>query len=437
VARRAPSLALPRCQKRQQGRGPNEGRAVLIQAPSPVANSGNGGGSGRGLLSSLCLTLALCACSTPREPNAAAAGTPRLVALSADECVAVLGDDAPPETLRQAILRSLEYLQRLPPDRELPAVDQRVRVADLVALLNALMAAGDHDAQWRQRVCDRVRLYRVAAPSSSPGSDDMLLLTGYYQPELVASRSQTERFRYPLYRAPDDLIDVDLGRYCAGCAGKVAQGRVLGTKLVPYYTRAEIDGGVLAGKDYEIAWLDDPVEAFFLQIQGSGRLRFDDGVLMDVSYGGSNGLPYTSIGRVLIDQGKMAREGVSLQSLKAYLRTHPDEQASLMAANERYIFFRTVAVGPIGSLGVPLTAGRSLAADASVYPAGAPVLLTVTPRKGSSTTAPVRRVVLIQDAGVAIVGPRRLDMYWGTGSEVEALAGGMRDPAEMYLMLPP
>src|SRR5262249_45446174 len=156
----------------------------------------------------------------------------------------------------------------------------------------------------------------------------------------------------------------------ATCSGRVAQGRIRDGRLVPYYSRAEIDAGALAGRGYEIAWLDDPVEAFFLHVQGSALLRFDDGVHMQISYSSSNGRPYTSIGRLLIEQGKMAREAVTLATLKQYLRTHADEQPILMAANERYIFFRTVVAGPIGSIGVPLTAGRSVAADPTVYPAG-------------------------------------------------------------------
>jgi len=283
-----------------------------------------------------------------------------------------------------------------------------------------------------QAVCERLHLYRVELPKP-------LLVTGYYQPELPASRTRTERFRFPLYRTPSDLVDADLGQFCDGCAGRIAHGRVEDGKLVPYYARAEIDAGALAGRADELAWLDDPVEVFFLHVQGSALLRFDDGVHMEISYASSNGRPYTSLGRVLVEQGKLSRDAVSLSALKDYLRGHPDEQAALMAANQRYIFFRTVAAGPIGSLGVPLTGGRSLAADAAVYPAGAPVFLRIGRRDQPATSsAPpvVQRFALIQDAGTAITGPSRIDVYWGNGATAEAIAGDMRNPGEMYLVLP-
>jgi peptidoglycan lytic transglycosylase A len=232
---------------------------------------------------------------------------------------------------------------------------------------------------------------------------------------------------------------VDLGEFCPTCGGRIAQGRVQDGKLVPYYTRAEIQGGALAGRGYELAWLDDPVEAFFLHVQGSASLRFDDGVHMQISYSSANGRSYTSIGRVLIEQGKMARDAVSLAALKDYLRAHPDEQPTLMAANARYIFFRTVVAGPIGSLGVPLTAGRSIAADAGVYPAGGLAFLRMGRRAGEPPNADrpaLARFALLQDAGVAIRGPGRVDVFWGTGAPAEAIAGGLRDPGELYLVLP-
>jgi membrane-bound lytic murein transglycosylase A len=266
-----------------------------------------------------------------------------------------------------------------------------------------------------------------------------MLVTGYYQPELTASRRRTERFRYPLYRTPDDLVDVDLSQFCPDCRSRVGQGRVENGKVVPYYSRAEIEAGALVDRGYEIAWLDDPVEVYFLHVQGSAVLRFDDGVHMQVSYGGSNGRPYTSIGSVLIAQGKMSRGAVSLKTLKDYLRGHPEEQAALTAANQRHIFFRTVAVGPIGSLGITLTAGRSIAADASVYPAGALMFLRVAPRATAASAAekPVfSRFAVIQDAGSAISGASRADVFWGSGPTAEAIAGDLRNPGEMYLVLP-
>jgi membrane-bound lytic murein transglycosylase A len=363
----------------------------------------------------LALAFHACAHLPPAiSPPAVPSSLPRLVALDAAECRAVIGDDAPAPSLQQAVARSVDYLERLPPDRTLPVLDRSITAGELAAMLRDIGGVED--------VCDRVHVYRVELPQG-------LLVTGYYQPDLAASRTRTERFRYALYRIPDDLVDVDLSQWDGA---RVIQGRVQDGKLVPYYSRAEIDAGVLSGRGAEIAWLDDPVEAFFVHVQGSALLRFEDGVQMQVSYTGSNGRPYTSIGRVLIEQGKLTREQVTLQELKRYLRAHPDEQAALLATNQRYIFFRPVITGPIGSLGVPLTAGRSVAADASVYPAGGVVLLR--------TSAPGRpgrsRLLLIQDAGTAITGPGRLDLFCGSGPAAEAIAGDMRERGELYVLLP-
>lgn len=351
------------------------------------------------------------------------------MALDRDACVALLRDDASAVSLQQAAARSAEYFRSQPADRPLTALDQQVTVGDLLASLNVLTETPPDSIQ---RICERLHLYR--AELSRPA-----LFTGYYQPELAASRKRTERFRYPLYRTPDDLVDIDLGSFCPECSGRVAKGRVQSGKLVPYYSRAEIESGALNGRGYEIAWLDDPVEAFFLHVQGSALLRYSDGVHMQISYSSSNGLPYTSLGGVLIREGKMSANTISLQALKDYLRAHPDEQVRLMSMNQRYIFFRTVAAGPVGSLGLPLTEGRSVAADPKVYPPGALVFVRIASRHqstGDGDQVAVSRFALIQDTGAAITGPERLDMFWGTGTTAAAIAGNMQHSGDLYIVLP-
>jgi len=388
--------------------------------------------AGLTILPLLCLTLAGCGYLPSSWRPAALSSEPHLVALDAESCRAVLRDDAPVASLRQAAARSAEYLHRLPQDRLLPVLGRQVAAGELLPLLTALADATAAENDWSQRLCGQFRLYRADVPQP-------LMVTGYYEPQLAASRRRTERFRYPVYRVPADLVDVDLGRFCPACRSRVTQGRVQNGKLVPYYSRAEIEAGALADHDYEIAWLDDPVEAFFLHVQGSAELRFEDGVHMQISYSGSNGRQYTSLGRVLVEQGKMSRDHVSLQALKDYLRAHPNEQAALMARNERYIFFRTVAVGPVGSLGVPLTAGRSIAADTSVYPAGGLAFLRISRRhaaSGDSDAPLVSRFAVIQDTGTAITGPSRLDVFWGTGPAAEAIAGDMHNRGNLYVVLP-
>jgi membrane-bound lytic murein transglycosylase A len=357
---------------------------------------------------------------------------PHLVALDADACRVLLRDDGSAAALQQAVARSIDYLGKVPPDHSFAALDHHVAANELLGMLTTLAEIAPNAGDWSEAVCGRSRVYRAALPEG-------LLVTGYYEPEVAASRNRTERFLYPLYRTPDDLVDVDLGQFCAERGQRVAKGRVQNGKLVPYYSRAEIDAGALDGRGYEIAWLDDPVEAFFLHVQGSASLRFQDGVHMEISYSSSNGLPYTSLGSVLVGQGKVPRDMISLQVLKDYLRAHPDEQDQLMAANQRYIFFRAVAAGAVGSLGVPLTAGRSLAADPKQYPPGALVFLRIgshDQRSDIGDRPAVSRWVTVQDAGVAVSGPGHVDVFWGTGAAAEAIAGDMHNPGELYLVLP-
>jgi len=365
-------------------------------------------------------------------PFTPASEQPRLVALSTEECLAILRDDSSLESLQRAVARSEEVLARARSDRSVAVFDHSVEVTDLFAVVHATAQTLAAGRDLAAETCQRFRLYRAEFPGR-------MLVTGYYEPEIAASRRRTERFKYPLYRVPDDLIEVNLLDVCADCPARTLFGRIKDYKLVPYYTRAQIDAGALARKDYELVWLDDPIEVFFLHIQGSATLRLEDGSEMQVGYAGSNDRPYTSIGRLLVERGKIDRERATLHGLKAYLRGHPEEQAAIMAANERYIFFRTVPAGPVGSAGVVLTPGRSIAADRTIYPPGALTFLRIfdgPQAEGAAPKVAYSRFTLIQDTGSAIQGPGRLDVFWGTGAEGERIAGGMRDPGELYLILP-
>jgi len=342
-------------------------------------------------------------------------------------------DDGDTSSLRTAVRRSLDALNR-PERAEGPVYEVgglRVTAADLRRTLEVFdqgLQAAPEGSDWGEWIRSRFDVVRV--------SDRPLLVTGYYEPELPASRERTERFRYPIYRLPDDLVDIDVGAFCAACAGRIAVGRVQGRRFVPYYSRADIDGsGALQGREAELAWLDDPVEVFFLHVQGSGLLRFEDGSAMRVSYAGSNGRPYRSIGKILVEAGKMPLEEASLSSLKAYVRAHPEERDSLFAQNERYVFFRPVPVGPIGSLGVPLTAGRSLAVDSDAYPLGSLGFLRVGAESGSDRPASIARFVCAQDTGAAITGPARVDLFWGTGEAAARRAGDLRATGELYILV--
>lgn len=266
------------------------------------------------------------------------------------------------------------------------------------------------------------------------------LLTGYYEPELAARRRRGGRFVHPLYRDPGDRVVVDLGEFKQDLAGRRITGLVRDGRFRPYFDRAEIERGALGGRRLELAWVEDPVALFFLQIQGSGRLRFEDGSLLRVGYAAQNGHDYLAIGRVLIERGELAREEVSLQTIRDWLRARPAEAAEVMNANRSYVFFRVLAGGaPEGAAGVELTAGRSLAVDPSHWAYGLPLWLeTVLPEAPEigRAAAPFAALVVAQDTGGAIRGPVRGDLFLGPGEAAEAIAGRMKQPLTLWLLWP-
>ena len=262
------------------------------------------------------------------------------------------------------------------------------------------------------------------------------LVTGYYEPLLHGSRVRTDRYRYPLYAAPSDLLTVELGDLFPELKGRRVRGRLQGNRVVPYFTRAEIevDNPPLTGQ--ELAWVDNPVELFFLQIQGSGRIAFKDGTGMRVGYADQNGHPFRSIGRLLVQRGDLTLAQASLQGIKNWAAAHPDELTALLDANPSYVFFRQLPdglPGPIGALGVPLTAGASIAVDPRITPLGAPVFLDTTE---PNSTVPLRRLVMAQDTGGAINGAVRADFFWGYGDGTEKKAGAMKQAGRMWLLYP-
>jgi membrane-bound lytic murein transglycosylase A len=265
------------------------------------------------------------------------------------------------------------------------------------------------------------------------------LLTGYYEPELRGSRHRRGRYVHPLYLSPGDQQVVDLGEFKRDLAGRKITGLVRGGRFRPYWDRAEIERGALARRGLELVWVDDPVALFFLQIQGSGRVVLAEGGVVRVGYAGQNGHDYTPIGRRLVEQGELRLEEVSLQSIRAWLRAHPERAAELMHANRSYVFFRTLPGAPEGASGVELTPGRSLAVDDAFLPYGVPLWLA------SSLPAvadlglperPLRRLVVAQDTGGAITGPVRGDLFLGPGREAEETAGRMRQPLRLWLLVP-
>jgi membrane-bound lytic murein transglycosylase A len=266
------------------------------------------------------------------------------------------------------------------------------------------------------------------------------LVTGYYEPLLHGSRQQDERYRYPLYAPPEDLLTVDLAELYPEIKDKRVRGRVDGKRVVPYWRRAEIEAGKAPVSGKELVFVDDPVEAFFLHIQGSGRVQLPDGGIVRVGYADQNGQPYRSIGRILVERGQLSLEKASMQGIKQWGREHPNALPELLAENPSYVFFREVIPdpaaaidGPIGTLGVPLAAGRAIAVDARFIPLGSPVFVATT---WPLSTRPLNRLMLAQDTGGAIRGPLRTDWFWGFGEEAAREAGRMKQDARMWLLWP-
>lgn len=311
---------------------------------------------------------------------------------------------------------------------------------------------GGSARDWAE-ACDGARAVPVADPSAArsyferafqayavadTAGDGHGLFTGYYEPELSGNRVARPGFATPLLSKPPELVTVDLTPFDEGLKGRHITGRVQGGTLVPYFDRAAIDAGALASRRLELLWVSDPVDAFILQIQGSGRVRLPDGSVVRVSYAGQNGRGYVPIGRVLAQRGEIPLDRVTMPAIRSWLAAHPDQAASLMENDPSYVFFRELDgvpadQGPPGALGAPLVPGRSVAVDKRFLPLGAPLFLDTTdPLDGS----PLRRLMVAEDLGGAIRGPVRADLFWGWDAAAATRAGTMRAPGRAWLLLP-
>lgn len=264
------------------------------------------------------------------------------------------------------------------------------------------------------------------------------LVTGYYEPLLKGNRVRTARARYPLYAAPDDLVTVDLASLYPELKNLRLRGKLVGNKLVPYGTRTEIEATANGNgfKGSPVAWAEDPVELFFLQIQGSGRIELPNGTHLRVGYADHNGHPYQSIGKLLVERGELKLEQASMQGIKRWGEKNPDKLPELLASNPSFVFFRELPSdlpGPLGALGVPLTGSRSIAVDPRFIPLGAPVFLATTQ---PNSPQPLNKLVMAQDTGGAIKGGVRADFFWGFGDAAGELAGRMKQRGRMWVLLP-
>ncbi len=299
------------------------------------------------------------------------------------------------------------------------------------AVCNAANALGNpSQAQMMTYLTENFEVYQA----TNLDNTDNGLITGYYEPVLKASRNKSSMYTQPLYRQPDDLITVELADIFPELKYKRVRGKLQGNKLVAYPTRAEIESNPLNGK--ELAWVSNPVDAFFLQIQGSGLLRMDSGEQVHVGYADQNGHPYNSIGRILIERGELTADKASMQGIKQWAVNNPGKLRDILNSNPSYVFFRELPndiPGPLGALGVPITPERSVAIDPKFIPLGAPVFISTTQ---PNSDKPIKRLMMAQDTGGAIKGGVRADFFWGAGDKAGQLAGAMKQKGKIWVLLP-
>ena len=352
-----------------------------------------------------------------------------------DDAVPLLSDDIQYKDLLQATWRSLSYLQSRPAGTAVTLADQQIPVRRLVDSLTAfrnLLTADLSDRELQQRIKGEFDLIQARGTDGFNPDHDMLV-TGYFQPAVEGRLEKKAPYLYPLYGVPPDLV------ISKDNAGKTKIGRMDNGHLTPYWTRQEIDTqGKAVGN--ELVWLKDPLDVFFLHVQGSGLIRLSDGTVRGIHYAAKNGHPYHSIGKYMVRTGRMQLKDASMQTIRNYLDLHPEELENILFTNPSYIFFNwTRGVGATGNLGLELTPGRSVAADQSCFPAaGLAFLITRQPVVQSGKIIdwkPIHRFVLVQDTGSAIRGQGRVDLFMGAGDRAGQIAGSMKEKGRLYFLL--
>jgi len=330
-----------------------------------------------------------------------------------------------------AFSRSCRRVFRRPPAAPVGQADIGGRNRDWWPVCHAARLLKDPGNEQARTFFERwLTPFLVTAGNRASG-----LITGYFEMELRGAWSRKGNYQVPIYARPPDIVTVDLGRFREDWKGQRVTGRVLGGRVIPAQTRHEIQNGALAGRGLELLWVNDPTDAFFLHIQGSGRVIMEDGTVVRLGFAGRNGRNYVAIGRELVARGAIPQEGLSMQTIRSWLRRNPGQAQKIMARNPSFIFFRPLTgEGPIGSGGVVLTPGRSLAVDRRYIPLGVPLWLdTLDPL---NPAAPLRRLVVSQDTGAAITGPVRGDLFWGYGEQAAQRAGLMKHPGRLFVLLP-
>ena len=342
-------------------------------------------------------------------------------------------DDLDYDGLEHSIDKSLSYLHKLPADREFVFGPDRFGTDHMIESLETFLdfiQTRPTEPEMQDFIQSNYRVYR------SVGRDGRgeVLYTGYFEPHLRGSLERGEHYQFPIYTRPEDLITIDLSLFNEKFRGQKIVGRIAEQTVVPYHERSEIDTeGALDGKADALAWVADPVDVFFLQIQGSGKVYLDNGEVINVHYQTTNGRPYRSIGKLLIDQEKITVEEMSMQKIREYLHDHPEEMDAVFNHNPSYVFFKIEPDGPLGNINVKLTPGRSIALDYRIFPPGALAFIqtekpVVDSRGQIDNWQPFSRFALNQDTGGAIRGPGRADVFWGQW----ALCGNSRRPPQTH-----
>ena len=349
-------------------------------------------------------------------------------------------DDRLYDGLEEGIEASLRFIDRASPTRKFRFGDDLYTVDRMrrsLATFRDFIRNRPQPGDLRRFIAENYLVYK------SSGAEDTgkVLFTGYYEPTLRGSRISSEIYSHPVYGPPDDLAVVDLTPFSSKYKGEKIVGRWNGRTFVPYHDRLEIDfKGALAGRTEPILYVDDLVDLFFLQVQGSGRVVLEEGGTVNLHYHSTNGRAYRSIGKYLIDQGEVERSEMSMQKIRQYLNEHPEEMATVMGYNPSYVFFETVSEGPLGALGVALVPGRAVATDRKIFPDAALTFIETEKPLLKQDGEIARwvgfsRFLLNQDTGGAIRGPGRADVFWGNGGYAEVAAGHMKHPGNMYFLV--
>jgi len=349
-------------------------------------------------------------------------------------------DDLDRNSMIRSLEQNLEYLRKKKPDycfQYGPDSFTNQQVINTQRYFLQLLKKIEDGTELDRHIRKHFKVYRA----KGRGWNRRVLFTGYFEPIFEGSLTPDEAYKYPIYGRPKDLIKIDLSQFNEKFEGQSITARIEGQNVLPYFNRQQIDvERSLSGRGLELAWLKDPLDVAFLQIQGSGRIKLPDGQTILVGYHISNGRPYHSIGKYMMDNDLLSKEQMSMQGIRQYLSNNPRLTQEVLSHNPSYVFFRKLEEGPLGNIGVPLTPGRSLALDSRLFPRGALCFITtqkpVLNQKGEITEwVKFSRFMVNQDTGGAIKGAGRADIFWGSGPYAETAAGHMQHEGRLYILI--